>query len=124
MYVGDQEGSPKIFRMNSDGSDQTCLTNGWETSPVWSPNGQQIAFMGLRDPLLNVIAMKDEEIYLIDPDGSGRLQLTDNAFGDEDPAWSPDGQSIAFSSNRDGNWEIYLMNADGSDPAPDQQPGR
>ena len=30
------------------------------------------------------------------------------------PAWSPDGRKIAFASERDGNSEIYLMNADGS----------
>ena len=30
------------------------------------------------------------------------------------PAWSPDGKRIAFTSNRDGNYEIYVMNADGT----------
>jgi len=42
------------------------------------------------------------------------LQLTHNAVADSNPAWSPDGQQLAFASSRDGNSEIYAMNADGS----------
>jgi len=44
----------------------------------------------------------------------GKLQLTDNEATDNRPAWSPDGCQIVFESNRDGNIEIYSMNADGS----------
>ena len=47
-------------------------------------------------------------------DGSGLTNLTNNAALDAYSAWSPDGAKIAFSSNRDGNDEIYVMNADGS----------
>ena len=43
------------------------------------------------------------------------VQLTDGNGADLAPAWSPDGRRIAFQSTRDGNWEIYVMNADGSD---------
>ena len=41
-------------------------------------------------------------------------RLTDNDVEDDDPDWSPDGGRIAFSSYRDGNREIYVMNSDGS----------
>jgi TolB protein len=35
---------------------------------------------------------------------------------DAAPAWSPDGRKIAFQTRRDGNFEVYVMNADGSNP--------
>ena len=58
----------------------------------------------------------DEEIYVVNPDGSGLTQLTSNAANDGAPTWSPDGKHIAFISNRDGDYEIYVMGADGSNP--------
>jgi serine/threonine protein kinase/Tol biopolymer transport system component len=50
------------------------------------------------------------EIYVMNADGSGRTRLADGW----DPRWSPDGQQIAFNSNRRGTKEIYIMNANGS----------
>jgi Tol biopolymer transport system component len=54
------------------------------------------------------------EIFLMNPDGSDQVNLTNNPAGDGAPSWSPDGRKIVFTSSRDGNSEIYTMNADGS----------
>lgn len=47
-------------------------------------------------------------------DGTDPTRLTSDAAADFDPAWHPDGSRIAFTSNRDGNDEVYVMNADGT----------
>jgi TolB protein len=54
------------------------------------------------------------EIYLADPSGANRTQLTTNNAIDLDPTWSPDGRKVLFITNRDGNFEIYTMNIDGT----------
>jgi Tol biopolymer transport system component len=60
------------------------------------------------------IAFAAGQIYTVLPDGTDRRQLTDSPGENRDPTWSADGSEIAFSTNRDGNFEIYKMDADGS----------
>jgi Tol biopolymer transport system component len=61
---------------------------------------------------------RNEDIYVMNPDGTGERRLTDQPGHDSFPAWSPDGQRIAFASRRavDGkvNTDIYVMDAYGS----------
>jgi Tol biopolymer transport system component len=71
----------------------------------------------------------NREVYAMNPDGSGQVNLSNNPANEMDAAWSADGRQIAFVSTRDGNNEIYKMNADGSaqtrltfDPADDRRP--
>lgn len=81
-----------------------------DLAPVFSPNGEWIAF---HDRIEG-----NTEICLIKPDGSRFTVLTHDAARDASPAWSPDGRKIAFVSNRGGNfgrYDLYLMNADGGD---------
>ena len=56
------------------------------------------------------------EIFMVDIDGENLEQITDNSYWDLYPAWSPDGMCIAFLSKRAIDLDIYMMNADGSNP--------
>ena len=73
----------------------------------WSPDGSKIAFVSYRD--------ENDEIYVMDSNGTNSRRLTYNSSRDVEPSWSPNRNQIAFSSDRDGNWEIYTMNSNGGD---------
>jgi len=51
----------------------------------------------------------------MDPEGTDRANLSTGLY-DDSPSWSPDGRKITFRTLRDGNFEIYMMDADGSNP--------
>jgi len=71
------------------------------------------------DPGVKVVFSSDrhgnEEIYIMSADGTGQTNVTHHPADDDHPAFSPDGMTIVFRSDRDdGNDEIYIMAADGS----------
>lgn len=76
------------------------------TGPDGVPS--KIAFVSNRDG--------NDEIYIMNVDGTNSTRLTNNWGGDLNPAWSPDGTRIAFVSGRDRKNGIYVMNADGTEP--------
>ena len=56
----------------------------------------------------------NDEIYVMNADGSARVDLSRNPASDTQPEWSPSGTQIAFASDRGGGYDVYVMNADGS----------
>ena len=115
-FASDRRGNWDLFVMDADGTNQQALTDSpdWELFPAWSPDGSRIAFNWL------VPRSRNTDIFIMDvpPDPSATngtaRQLTDSPAFDENPAWSPDGSQIAFQTQRDGQFEIYVMNPDGS----------
>jgi hypothetical protein len=114
-FSSDRDGNTEIYVMNAaNGSGQTRLTYNpvdydKDRDANWSPDGKKIAFASsFRD--VNGHDLKGE-IYVMNADGTNTTRLTNNLDFDRSPSWSPDGEKIAFTSDRDGNTEIYVMNA-------------
>jgi dipeptidyl aminopeptidase/acylaminoacyl peptidase len=110
----------------AQGTTWTVTDDPCDHSPVFSPDGSRLAVTYFQND--------HWEIHVMNADGSGRVRLTETpltAIADQRlagqeprtwnnaaPVWSPDGQSIAFLSDRSGPYEIWVMAADGSNPRP------
>jgi serine/threonine-protein kinase len=84
-------------------------------TPVTAPTPGTIVFVSDRDGPDPVGDLGNQEIYVMNADGTGQRRLTFDGGVDAAPAWSPDGKRIAFHSNRIGTVDIFTMNADGTD---------
>jgi Tol biopolymer transport system component len=102
-----------LYVMDADGGNVTWVpVPSGGSYPDWAPDGR-IAFTRAdnSDPR-NI----DVDIYVTAADGTGYGVLIDGPGWDLEPAWAPNGESIAFTSDRDGEHSIYLAKADGSFP--------
>ena len=126
-----------IFVMAPDGSGVRRVAGhrGVDEYPDWSPDGKRLVFSGAITP------GSDQDIYVVDVDGSQEINLTGTPDGNENqPAWSPDGQTIVFNCgegtcgagdlNADHDLDIYAIGPDGSNyhnltdsPAEDRDTG-
>lgn len=120
LFNSTRNGDIEVYVMNADGANPTSLTPGLRGfNARWSPDGTRIAFTAPTD-------VRGQNVYVMNADGSDKINLTnDMTFINTAPFWSRDGHQIFFLSDRNypigsalgpAVVDLYLMNADGSNP--------
>ncbi|HUE85461.1 MAG TPA: hypothetical protein VMO26_05225 [Vicinamibacterales bacterium] len=132
VFTSTKDGDLDIYTMRVDGSNVRRLTNatGYDGGAFFSPDGTRIIYRAYHptDPtelatyreLLdrNMVRPSKMEIWMMNADGSDQRQITNLGGANFAPFFTPDGQSVIFSSNhrnpRSSNFDLYLINVDGT----------
>lgn len=112
LWVSTRDGNQELYRSSPSGEHIVRLTNhpGEDNQPWWSPDGKEIVFSSNRD--------KGARLYKMKADGSAVKRLCPQIAGHGNeswPVWSPKGTRIAFSCLVQGQWDIFLVNPDGTE---------
>ncbi len=111
-FYSNRDGDWEIYVMEPDGSNVRRLTHspGFDAYPSFSRDGSKILFHSHR--------LSGEEgggdIFIMDADGSNQRPLIVSPGEDSDPCWCSASDRFVFSSDRDGDYEIFIVNIDGS----------
>ena len=105
-FSSERSGGSQVFVTNlTDGtSRRVSFVGDFNFDPVFSPDGNSIAFVGRSDGF---------NIFVVDREGKNMVRVTQDTGNNEDPSWSPDGRYLVFSSDRRGRTEVWLSTPDG-----------
>jgi Tol biopolymer transport system component len=104
---------PSIWSVSMNGGLLTLLGKG--ESPRVSPDGRRIVFVRPQQ------GVRNKQLWVMNIDGSGQTQLTNNQADDMDPSWHPNGRVVVFASNSakkesgKSDFDVWMMRADGTD---------
>ncbi len=98
--TSESEAGAVIYLILSTGTQGGILTSGH--SPRWAPDGTRILFQ------------RDDNLFILDVTSRQEVQLTNSPAVEAGAAWSPDGAQIVFHADNAGDYDLFLINADGS----------
>lgn len=108
-FVSTRPGTPQIYAMSSDGTDQELLApydygaTGPSNAPEWSPDGASVAFHREID--------RAPQVFILDV-GSRRFKQLTSSGRNSDPTWAPDGRHLAFVSDRSGRGQVWIIDTE------------
>ncbi len=105
---------PDIYVARANGAGSTPLVDQ-AAMPSWSPGGRSLAFANLREGQRGISVVNVSEGLRGESDVRIVTRVSDD-IPEEQPAWSPDGKQIAFTSQRDGTSDIWVVDARGGEP--------
>ncbi len=111
VFAGDTTtaGTPgtDLYLVSTFGGPPQNLTNdaatNTEAAPDWSPDGTKLVFQAI------AAGSKNNALFVMDASGQNKTPLVDDKSDNIRPHWSPDGKYIAFSSNRTGRYEVFII---------------
>ena len=108
-FVSTRPGTPQIYAMSSDGTDQELLApydygaTGPSNAPEWSPDGASVAFHRDID--------RAPQVFILEV-GSRRFKQLTSSGRNSDPTWAPDGRHLAFVSDRSGRAQVWIIDTE------------
>lgn len=104
-YVSEADGTQDIWMMNADGTGKKNLTTdpGRESYPAWSPDGKSIIYSAFPE------TGGDADLWIVTLDDGKKEKLTNISGNESFPTWHKDGKHMAFTSDKDGNLDIYAI---------------
>ncbi|MEZ4413815.1 MAG: hypothetical protein R2910_12575 [Gemmatimonadales bacterium] len=108
-FVSTRPGTPQIYVMSSDGTDQELLApydygaTGASNAPEWSPDGASVAFHRDID--------RAPQVFILEV-GSRRFKQLTSSGRNSDPTWAPDGRHLAFVSDRSGRQQVWIIDTE------------
>jgi Tol biopolymer transport system component len=126
VFVGLKDGASDLYILDMESGGLTRLTDDLfsDRYPAWSPTGEWIAFVSDRGDSLPPSSLRhvgnlgrgSRDLYLIAPDGTRARRLSNTAHEEDSPCWSPDGQWVAFVSDANGIFNVYVTHPDTWNP--------